>query len=71
MGDLFFVLVNLARFLDVDPESALRRTTRKFRRRFEAMELAAKSQGTKLEEMNIEQMEELWLNSKIGEEVKQ
>ena len=71
VGDLFFVLVNLARFLDVDSESALRRTTRKFRRRFEAMELAAKSQGTKLEEMNIEQMEELWLNSKIGEEVKQ
>src|SRR4029077_8029752 len=37
LGDLFFVLVNLARFLDVDPESALRRTTKKFRRRFEAM----------------------------------
>lgn len=71
LGDLFFVLVNLARFLDVDPESALRRTTRKFRRRFEAMESAAKSQGTKLEEMNIEQMEELWQHSKIGEEVKQ
>lgn len=71
LGDLFFVLVNLARFLDVDPESALRRTTRKFRRRFEAMETAAKSQGQKLEEMNIEQMEELWQNSKIGEEVKQ
>ena len=71
LGDLFFVLVNLARFLDVDPESALRRTTRKFRRRFEAMESAAKSQGKKLEEMNIEQMEELWQNSKIGEEVKQ
>ena len=71
LGDLFFVLVNLARFLDVDPESALRRTTRKFRRRFEAMELAAKSQGTTLEEMNLEQMEELWQKSKIGEEVKQ
>jgi MazG family protein len=71
LGDLFFVLVNLARFLDVDPESALRRTTRKFRRRFEAMEAAAKSQGKTLEEMNIEQMEELWQNSKVGEEVKQ
>jgi nucleoside triphosphate diphosphatase len=71
LGDLFFVLVNLARFLDVDPETALRRTTRKFRRRFEAMESAAQSQGKKLEEMNIEQMEELWQNSKIGEEVKQ
>ncbi|HKT24136.1 MAG TPA: MazG nucleotide pyrophosphohydrolase domain-containing protein, partial [Terriglobales bacterium] len=71
LGDLFFVLVNLARFLDVDPESALRRTTSKFRRRFEAMESAAKSQGTTLEQMNLEQMEELWQHSKIGEEVKQ
>ena len=70
LGDLFFVLVNIARFLDVDPESALRRTTRKFRRRFEAMESAAKSGGRKLEEMNVEQMEELWQKSKIGEEVK-
>jgi uncharacterized protein YabN with tetrapyrrole methylase and pyrophosphatase domain len=35
------------------------------------MEAAANSQGTKLEEMNIEQMEELWQQSKIGEEVKQ
>lgn len=70
LGDLFFVLVNIARFLDVDPESALRRTTRKFRRRFEAMESAARSGGRKLEEMNVEQMEELWQKSKIGEEVK-
>ena len=71
LGDLFFVIVNLARFLDVDPESALRQTTRKFRRRFEAMESAAKSQGTTLEQMDLEQMEKLWQHSKIGEEVKQ
>ncbi len=71
LGDLFFVLVNLARFLEVDPESALRRTTRKFRRRFEVMESAAKSEGKKLEQMNIEEMEHLWQHSKIGEEVKQ
>lgn len=71
LGDLFFVIVNLARFLDVDPESALRRTTRKFRRRFEAMESAAKSQGTTLEQMDLKQMEKLWQHSKIGEEVKQ
>ena len=65
------MIVNLARFLDVDPESALRRTTRKFRRRFEAMESAAKSQGTTLEQMDLKQMEKLWQHSKIGEEVKQ
>jgi len=69
VGDLFFVLVNLSRFLNVDPESALRRTTQKFRRRFEAMENQAREQERRLEEMNIEQMEALWQNSK-AEEVK-
>ena len=71
IGDLFFVLVNLARFLDVDPESALRRTTQKFRNRFQAMEHAAASQGTDLEQMNLDQMEQLWQNAKLAGEVKQ
>ena len=70
VGDLFFVLVNLARFLEVDPESALRRTVAKFRRRFEAMEEQARTQQRTLDEMNIDQMEELWQNSKQTEEVK-
>ena len=70
VGDLFFVLVNLARFLDVDPESALRRTTQKFRRRFEAMEAEAHATERNLEELNIDQMEELWQKSKRAEEVK-
>ncbi len=70
LGDLFFVLVNLARFLEVDPEAALRRTTGKFRSRFEAMETQAHQQGRKLEDMNIDQMEELWQLSKESEEVK-
>ena len=69
IGDLFFVLVNLARFLDVDPESALRRTTAKFRQRFEVMETQALERGQNLEEMNLEEMEALWQNSKL-EEVK-
>ena len=38
VGDLFFVLVNIARYLSVDPESALRKTNRKFKRRFQWME---------------------------------
>jgi uncharacterized protein YabN with tetrapyrrole methylase and pyrophosphatase domain len=67
---LFFVLVNLARFLEVDPESALRRTTRKFRTRFQSMEAAAREQGLKIEDMNIEQMEELWQQSKKLEAVR-
>jgi len=70
VGDLFFVLVNLARFLDVDPESALRKTTQKFRRRFETMENQSREQGRALEEMNIDEMESLWQSSKAVEEVK-
>lgn len=70
VGDLFFVLVNLARFLEVDPESALRRTVKKFRKRFEGMEEQARAQHRTLNEMNINQMEELWQNSKQAEEVR-
>ena len=40
VGDLFFVLVNIARYLSLDPESALRKTNRKFKRRFQWMEAA-------------------------------
>ena len=69
IGDLFFVVVNLSRFLDIDPESALRRTTQKFRRRFEAMEMQAHTLGTTLDHMTLDQMEELWQNSKNLEEV--
>lgn len=70
IGDLFLVLVNLSRFLEVDPESALRGATRKFRRRFEAMEEHARAAGHALAEMNIDEMEALWQNSKSSEEVK-
>jgi len=69
IGDLFFVLVNLARFLEVDPESALRRTAKKFRNRFHSMEAAAREQGLKIENMSLEQMEELWQQSKKLETV--
>lgn len=70
IGDLFFVLINLSRFLEVDPESALRGTTRKFRRRFEAMEEQARAGGRALTEMSLDEMEELWQNSKSSEAVK-
>jgi nucleoside triphosphate diphosphatase len=71
VGDLFFVLVNLARFLEVDPESALRRTTQKFRARFEYMETAAENAGSQLENMGLDQMENLWQQSKLTGGVKQ
>jgi ATP diphosphatase len=56
--------VNLARYVRVDPESALKRTNRKFRARFLAMEHVASERGTKLEDLSLEQLEELWQQSK-------
>jgi uncharacterized protein YabN with tetrapyrrole methylase and pyrophosphatase domain len=70
VGDLFFVLVNLARFLEVDPESALRRTTKKFRERFRGMEAQGHAQGKSLEDMNLDELEALWQSTKDLEEVK-
>lgn len=64
VGDLFFVLVNIARYLGVDPESALRKTNRKFRRRFGWMEERLHNQGKKLEESSLEEMEMLWQKAK-------
>jgi MazG family protein len=68
IGDLFFVMVNLARHLSVDPESALRRTNRKFRRRFGWLEEKLKENGTSLEEAPLELMESLWQQAKLSEE---
>ena len=64
MGDLLFVLVNLARFVKVDPEQALRRTNAKFRQRFEYIEHKLAERGRKLEDSNIEEMEALWQEAK-------
>lgn len=67
LGDLFFVLVNVARYLSVDPESALRKTNRKFRRRFQYVEQQLKVRGKKLEDSSLDEMEELWQESKRSE----
>jgi MazG family protein len=67
VGDLFFVLVNIARYLSVDPESALRKTNRKFRRRFGWLEEQLHHRGTKLEESSLEEMESLWQQAKTLE----
>jgi len=64
IGDLLFVLVNLARFVKVDPEQALRRTNTKFRERFAYIERKLAERGRKLEESNIAEMEELWQEAK-------
>lgn len=68
VGDLFFVLVNIARYLTVDAESALRKTNRKFRRRFGWLEQQLCSRGKKLEEASLEEMESLWQQAKTLEE---
>lgn len=67
IGDLFFVLVNLARFVKVDPEQALRKSNAKFRRRFGHVELSLKDLGKSFSESNIGEMEELWQEAKRSE----
>ena len=60
MGDLLFVLANLARHLDVDPEEALRKTNAKFTRRFAAIEAALAARGKRPEDSTLEEMDTLW-----------
>ena len=67
VGDLLFVLVNIARYLSLDAESALRKTNRKFRRRFQWMEERMRERGRKLPEATLEEMESLWQESKQQE----
>ena len=64
IGDLFFALVNLARWKKVDAESALRGTSVRFKKRFAFVEKGAKNQGKKLSEMSIDEMESLWQKAK-------
>ena len=64
MGDAFFALVNLSRFLKVQPELALTGTTNKFIKRFEYIEQESLKNGKKLEDMNLAEMDELWNEAK-------
>jgi MazG family protein len=64
VGDLFFVLVNVARYLSLDPESALKKTNRKFKRRFQWVEAELGRQGRSLQQATLEEMESLWQRSK-------
>ena len=67
LGDILFAFANLARHLKFDPENALRRTNRKFRIRFAYIEDALVSQGRTIEDANLEEMEALWQEAKLGE----
>jgi tetrapyrrole methylase family protein / MazG family protein len=64
IGDLLFVIVNIARFLKVDSESALKRSNRKFKSRFQYMEAELARAGKTLEETNLAEMEALWQRAK-------
>jgi len=67
IGDLMFAVVNLARHLDVDPESALRTTNLKFERRFGAIEDALAAQGKKPADATLAEMDALWDQAKAAE----
>src|SRR5215468_778886 len=67
LGDVLFVVINLARFLNVDPEIAAKNASAKFSRRFREMERAAREQRTTLANIPRAQMESLWEQSKRNE----
>ena len=63
-GDLLFSVVNAARLHDVDPESALERTNRKFIKRFKYLEIQVNIEGRKLKDMNLDEMNVIWEQAK-------
>jgi MazG family protein len=67
VGDLFFVLVNVARYLSVDPESALRKTNRKFKRRFQWMEQQLKAGNRTPQQADMDELDALWEQAKQQE----
>ena len=67
VGDLFFVLVNIARYLAVDPESALKKTNRKFKRRFAWMEEQLRATGRVPQQATSGELESLWQEAKRHE----
>ena len=67
IGDLLFAVANLARHLKIEPESALRRTNSKFRRRFAIIEDRLKDDGKSLDEASLEEMETHWQAAKAAD----
>ncbi len=64
LGDIFFMLVNISRFVGINPEDALRRTISKFISRFRYIEMKAADQGRKLPDMTLDEMDQLWEEAK-------
>jgi XTP/dITP diphosphohydrolase len=63
-GDLLFSLINYARFIDINPEEALEKTNKKFIRRFQYLENAARENGQELSKMKLEEMDVYWNEAK-------
>ncbi len=64
-GDLLFSLVNFARFKGINPDDALEKTNKKFKKRFQYLETESKKDGKNLSEMSLEEMDEYWERSKV------
>jgi tetrapyrrole methylase family protein/MazG family protein len=64
LGDVFLALVNLARFLDVQPETAVMKANARFERRFRELEILAINSGTSIEDSNMETLDRLWDEAK-------
>ena len=64
IGDLLFSIVNAARLYDIEPETALERTNRKFIKRFKYLEAKALESGRSLKEMSLQEMEAIWQEAK-------
>src|SRR5262249_20044112 len=70
VGALFFVLVNIARYLSIDPESALKKTNRKFKARFQWLEDQLARSGKEPQQSSMEELESLWQQAKQREKGK-
>lgn len=66
LGDILFSIVNYARFLNINPENALRKTNKKFIKRFRFIEETLGKRGKKITESNLEEMDGIWNESKIA-----
>lgn len=64
LGDLFFAAINLARHLEINPETALREANNKFEQRFRFIQTKLEEAGENLESASMERMDELWEQSK-------
>ena len=68
IGDLFFSVINYARFLNIDPDNALARTNKKFMDRFQSMEKVVAESGKKMTDLNLSEMDTIWNDVKKKEQ---